>query len=120
MSKKNKKRRRSPPLTTCDRHHICFIKAKWSKGYAKAICQAFVRTVPVVYHRELHSILHNVPIPDGELLKKAWMEYQKNKDEIDGYDICRTIAWLYVTIPNTEFRKAMQTQLDFFSEKLGG
>lgn len=120
MSKKSKKRRKSPSLSTCDRHHICFIKAKWSRGYAKAICHAFVRPVPVVYHRELHSILHNVPIPDGELLREAWMKYQKNKDEIDGYDIRRAIAWLYVAIPDTDFRKAMQLQLDFFSTRLGG
>lgn len=120
MSKKNRKRRRSLPLSACDRHHICFIKAKWSKGYAKAICQAFVRTVPVVYHRELHSLLHNVPIPDGELLRKAWMEYQRNKDEIDSYDVARAAAWLYVHIPDSEFRKAMQFEIDFFSNKLGG
>lgn len=118
MSKKSKKRRRNPPLTTCDRHHLCFIKAKWNKGYAKAICQAFVRLVPVVYHRELHSLLHNVPVPDGDLLRQAWIEYQRNKDEIDSYDVARAAAWLYVHIPDNNFRKAMQVQVDFFSTHL--
>ena len=119
MSKKSKKRRRrSPPLTTCDRHHLCFVKARWNKGYAKAICQAFVRPVPVVYHRELHSYLHNVPIPNGKLLREAWIEYQKNKDEIDSYDVVRAAAWLYVHIPDSEFRKAMQFEIDFFSMRL--
>ena len=119
MSKKRKKRRKSPPLTTCDRHHICFPKKqKWGNGYAKAICQAFVRLVPVVYHRELHSLLHNVPVPDGELLRKAWMEYQREKNEVDSNDVTRAAAWLYVHIPDTEFRKAMQFESDFFSTHL--
>lgn len=118
MGKKRKKRRRTPPLNACDRHHLCFTRAKWSKGYAKSICNAFVRPVPVVYHRELHSLLHYVPVPDGELLSKAWQEYQRNADEIDRYDVARAAAWLYVHIPDAEFRKAMQFQVDFFSTRL--
>lgn len=118
MSKK-RRRRRKPPITACDRHHICFQKRYWSKGYAKALCQAFVRPVPVVFHRELHSILSTVPVPSGELCKNAWIKYQKNKEEIDSYGICRAIAWLYVNIPDMEFRKAMQIELNFFAEKIG-
>lgn len=120
MSKKKKrKRRKNPAPNICDRHHICFQKRNWSKGYAKAICMAFVRTVPVVYHRELHALIKDVPVPDGALLAEAWKEYQKNADEIDKYDVCRAIAWLYVHIPDVEFRKAMQFQLDFFTVRIG-
>lgn len=119
MSKKKKRRyRRTPPLTARNRHHICFTRANWSKGYAKAICQAFVRPVPVAYHRELHAKLHYVPVPSEELLCNAWLEYQKNQDEIDRYDICRAAAWLYVNIPDSEFRRAMQYQIDFFTVRL--
>ena len=116
MSKKNKKKHaRIPPLTTRDRHHICYQKRYWNKGYAKAICQAFVRYVPVVYHRELHAYLHTVPVPDNSLLKAAWERYQANKIEIDSYDVARAAAWLYVNIPDPEFRKAMQFEVDFFA-----
>lgn len=117
--KKNKSKRRGvPPITAKDRHHICFTKAAWGRGYAKSICTTFVRPIPVVYHRELHANLHFVPVPPGDQLREAWVKYQRNKDEIDSYDICRAIAWLYVNIPDEDFRKAMQYQLDFFSTRL--
>lgn len=118
MSKKKRRRcRRTPPLTAKDRHHICWTRASWGRGYARAIRNAFVRPVPVVWHRELHSRLSTVPVPDGALLKKAWIEYQKEADIIDSMGVCQAIAWLYVHIPDVEFRKAMQFQLDFFASK---
>ena len=119
MGKKKKKRARRaakiPPIATKDRHHICFQKRYWNKGYAKAICNAVVRYVPVVYHRELHTRLKTVPVPPPELLKKAWMAYERDKDTIDAYDVTRAAAWLYVNIPDAEFRKAIQYQIDFFA-----
>lgn len=48
------------------------------------------------------------------------MKYLKEQDEIDSYGISRAIAWLYVNIPDANFRRAMQVQLDFFVERLGG
>ena len=118
MSKKNKcKRARIPPISTQDRHHICFQKRNWNKGYARAICMAFVRYVPVVYHRELHAHLKTVPVPDNALLKAAWDKYQANRVEIDSYDVARAAAWLYVNIPDGDFRKAMQFQVDFFAQR---
>ena len=120
----SKKKRKQKLLMTgrslnCDRHHqhICFQKRNWSKGYAKAICMAFVRYVPVVYHRELHARLRTVPVPDNALLKAAWEKYQANKVEIDSYSAARAAAWLYVNIPDEQFRKAMQFQVDFFATK---
>lgn len=71
--------------------------------------------MPVVHHRKLHYLLETVPVPDGELLHEAWIEYQKNADEIDTYGVARAAAWLYVHIPDPEFRKAMQFQIDFFA-----
>lgn len=122
MSKKKKRQRKrnNPPLYAKDRHHICFQGRHWAHGYAKLLRDSFVRPVPIVFHRELHNILHDVPLPDGAQLKEAWVRYQRDKDEIDGYGVCRAIAWLYVNIPDTDFRKAMQFQLNFFTEKLGG
>jgi len=118
MSKKKRRRcRKAPPLTAKDRHHICYQGRYWESGYARAIRKAFVRPVPVVWHRELHSRLNTVPVPDGALLKKAWLEYQKEADIINSMGVCQAIAWLYVHIPDVEFRKAMQFQLDFFASK---
>lgn len=111
--------KRIPPITTMDRHHICFARSKWNTGYAKEICRAFVRYVPVVYHRELHSKLKTVPVPPGNLLKEAWERYLQDKAVIDSYDVARAAAWLYVNIPDVEFRKAMQTQIDYFATTLG-
>ena len=117
MSKKKNNRVRIPPITTRDRHHLLFWKRNWSKGYAKLMRMAFVRYVPVVYHRELHAHLRTVPVPDNALLKVAWEKYQANKLEIDSYDAARAAAWLYVNIPDEQFREAMQFQLDFFATK---
>lgn len=118
MSKKKRRRcRGTPPLTVKDRHHICYQGRYWGSGYAKAIRNAFVRPVPVVWHRELHSRLSTVPVPDSALLKKAWLEYQEEADIIDSLGVCQAIAWLYVHIPDVEFRRAMQFQLDFIASK---
>lgn len=120
MGKKRKRRtkvRRNPPLTAMDRHHICWTRASWNRGYARAIRNAFVRPVPVLWHRELHHLMGYVPVPPWDLLRQAWVEYQREQDIIDSMGVCQAIAWLYVHIPDVEFRKAMQFQLDFFATK---
>ena len=100
--------------------HICYQRKQWVGGYAYKIRHAFVRKVPVPIHDELHHFyLSDVPRPPEEVMKKAWEEYVANRAEIDQYDICRAIAWLYVHVPDAKFRKAMQTQLDFFTLRLG-
>lgn len=119
MSKKKRRCRRTPSLAATDRHHICFQGRYWSCGYAKAIRNAFIRPVPIVWHRELHSKLNTVPVPDSSLLKQAWSKYQANKVEIDSYDVARAAAWLYVNIPDEQFREAMQFQVDFFTTRSG-
>lgn len=119
MGKKKARRRRphTPPLSAKDKHHICYQGRHWNSGYAKSIRGAFVRPVPVIWHRELHSGLSDVPLPPADMLKQAWLDYQKDKWYIDSMGVCQAIAWLYVHIPDVEFRKAMQYQLDFFSVK---
>lgn len=118
MSKKYKRRcRRTPSLSIKNRHHICYQGRYWRCGYAKAIRNAFIRPVPIVWHRELHSRLNTVPVPNSSLLRQAWLEYKKNAEIIDSMGVCQAIAWLYVHIPDVEFRKAMQYQLDFFASK---
>ena len=117
MSKKKRRCRKTPPLSAKDCHHTCYQGRYWNCGYAKAIRNAFIRPVPIVWHRELHSRLNTVPVPDGALLKQAWLEYQEDAEIIGTMGVCQAIAWLYVHIPDVEFRKAMQYQLDFFASK---
>lgn len=76
---------------------------------------AFVRPVLVKHHRKLHALLETVPVPSEELLKEAWEKYLANKEVIDSYGAARAAAWLYVNIPDQEFRKAMQAQIDFLA-----
>ena len=103
-----------------NQHHLCWPRTGWKDGYAYKIRHAFVRPVPVPIHDELHhDYLSDVPRPPEDVMKKAWAEYCANKAEIDQYDICRAIAWLYVHVEDAQFRKAMQIQLDFFHLKLG-
>lgn len=117
MSKRKRRSRRPPPITAKDRHHILYQERYWNNGYAKALRNAFVRPVPVLWHRELHRLLTNVPTPNNDLIRQAWVEYQADKDAIDYMGLCQAIAWLYVHIPDAEFRRAMQFQLDFFVTK---
>lgn len=100
-----------------DVHHICFQRRKWSKGYARLLRRVFARRVPSEWHCDLHKELRDVPVPNDMLLWQAWIDYQRDKDRVNRMDICQAIAWLYVHIPDVEFRKAMQFQLDFFAAK---
>jgi len=120
MSKKKRQRGRADSTCPMDKHHLLFQRTHWSKNHALLLRRAFVRSVPIEYHRELHALLHDVPLPDSELLRAAWNEYKANQREIDEFDVCRALAWLYVAIPDVDFRQAMQIQLDFFAQKLGG
>lgn len=111
------KTERMPPIMAMDRHHCCYQRRFWDVGYARLICMAFVRYVPIEWHRELHARLSSVPVPPAYMLRVAWQKYQDNKRTIDSYDVCRALAWLYTHIPDVDFRKAIQYQLDFFTAK---
>lgn len=111
---KNRNRRIHPEVDT---HHLLFIHRSWDRGYARALRDNFTRRIPVAIHRELHSILKNVPVPDGNLCREAWQAYCRERDFVDMYGPARACAWLYVHIPDVAFRRAMQVQIDFFTEK---
>lgn len=98
-------------------HHILWQKRDWNAGYAKRLRTVFVRQIPDDMHKDLHKELMELPVPPGDLLRKCWMDYQKDKDEIDAYDIFRACAWLYVHIPDPAFRSAMHWQIDFFASR---
>lgn len=75
--------------------------------------------LPVPIHDTLHhDALDRVPRPPEYLLKDAWTEYLAHP-EVKSYPLVRKLAWLYVHIPDREFRKAMQMQIDFLTLNLG-
>lgn len=78
-----------------------------------------MREVPIEWHRELHTILHDVPLPTESELRIMWEDYQKDRDSIDTYDVVRALGWLYNHSSHEGFRWAIKTQLDFFKNKIG-
>jgi hypothetical protein len=98
-----------------DRHHLLWQKRHWENGFAYLLRGSFVRPIEVSLHRQLHAVMRDIPVPTGNQCKVAYLRYLANQEEIDSYDIARACAWLYVNMPNVEFRKAMQEQIDFFS-----
>ena len=121
MGRKGRRIKKAKRQHGTNEHHFLFPRTDWNYGFGLLLRYAFTAQTPVDVHNELHRhILCAVPRPDESLLEAAWNEYQANKLEIDKYSMVRKMAWLYVEIPDTKFRRAMQAQIDFFTEELGG
>lgn len=76
---------------------------------------SFIYAVPIVRHRELHRLVSDVPLPPESILAEVWRKYEAERDVVDSYGISRALAWLYVNVPDADFRRAIQMQIDFFS-----
>jgi hypothetical protein len=79
--KKGRKKKAQPaPLPNrgaCDFHHFLFQKRHWNQGYAKLIRNhpyAGAKIPMATLHREIHSKVHDVPRPNGDICKQT---YQK-------------------------------------------
>ena len=121
MGRRGRRIRKLQRKHEVNHHHLLYPRRDWSSGYAYLVRHAFIREVPVGIHNELHRIIvKEIPVPPESIMKKAWEDYQLNKWEIDSYDICRALAWLYVHVEDANFRKEIQKQIDFFTETLGG
>lgn len=121
MGRRGRKIRKLQRRHDVNKHHLLYPRKDWNSGYAYLVRHAFIREVPVDIHNELHhDIIREIPVPSDAIMKIAWVEYQNNKCEIDRYDICRALAWLYVHVNDAKFRSAIQKQIDFFTERLGG
>ena len=119
MGRKGRRIRKLNNKHKYNQHHLLWPRHDWNTGYAYLLRNAFVRTVPVPVHNELHhKYLASIPVPSERLLEIVWSEYLLDKAEIDNYDTRKAIAWLYDHVNNAEFRKAMQTQFDFFATRL--
>lgn len=80
MSNRSKKRKLCPACSINDFHHFLFQKRHWQQGYAKALREhpymgAYIpqRTL----HRELHSKVHDVPVPNGRECRLAFEELMR-------------------------------------------
>ncbi len=121
MGRRGRRIRKLQRSHETNHHHLLYPRRGWCDGYAYLVRHAFIREVPVDIHNELHrDIVKEIPVPSESVMKVAWEEYQKNKFEIDRYGICRALAWLYVHVNDVKFRKEIQKQIDFFTERLGG
>lgn len=119
MGRKGRRIRKLHDKHKYNKHHLLWPRHDWSTGYAYLLRNAFVRTVPIQVHNELHQkCLTSIPVPSERLLEIVWAEYLLDKTEIDNYDTRKAIAWLYDHVNNADFRKAMQTQFDFFATRL--
>lgn len=106
MSKKSKIKENS--------HHLLFCRTDWNTGYAKLLRESFIYKIPIGVHDELHhTVLQSVHKPSDELLKTTW-EILQESPQVASYGILRALVWLYVYTPDTEFRKDIQKQIDFF------
>lgn len=120
MGRRGRRIRKLQRKREVNHHHLLYPRRDWSYGYAYLVRHAFIREIPVGIHNELHQyIVKEIPVPSEEKMKAAWEAYQARKYEIDGFGICRALAWLYVHIDDVAFRKEIQKQIDFFTERLG-
>lgn len=58
-----------------DKHHLCFPRRGWNKGYAHALRHHwyFVTEIPrETLHARIHESVTNVPVPSGQSAKDAY------------------------------------------------
>lgn len=73
MSRKKKKNKGvGSRRNNYDYHHIFFQKKHWSRGYAKVLrehpyCGSYIPQATL--HRGLHSKIHDVPVPNGNICR---------------------------------------------------
>lgn len=75
--KKRKQRRKAVNWSREDFHHILFQKRHWEKGYAKALRMhpyAGKYIPQATLHREIHSKVNTVPVPEGSECRRAYLE----------------------------------------------
>lgn len=77
--KKSRKRKKAQPIPQnqagCDFHHFLFQKRHWNDGYAKTLRNhpyAGAKIPMATLHREIHSKVHDVPRPNGDICKRTY------------------------------------------------
>ena len=67
----------NPKVERITTHHFLFQRRHWQQGYAKALrehryCGAYIPQATL--HRELHSKVHDVPVPNGSVCRQVYRE----------------------------------------------
>lgn len=86
MSKKKRKlgKHRQIAYNATDYHHILFQRKHWQNGYAKALREHpyMGKYIPThSLHREIHSKIHDVPTPNGNMCRHAYHELLNRERE---------------------------------------
>lgn len=75
--RKKKAYRKYHYTSTVDYHHFLFQRKHWQQGYAKALREHWYMGIYIprdTLHREIHSKIHDVPVPNGKDCKKVFEE----------------------------------------------
>lgn len=83
MSKKKRKKVQFNPYRE-DCHHLLFQGRHWNQGWAKRLRehQYFKVMIPqMTLHREIHSKIHDVPVPNGADCRRAYEAVEKGLRE---------------------------------------
>lgn len=76
LRRNRKQRRLQAQRSAYDRHHLCFIKRRWSNGSIYALRQFHYCIMPIpraTLHRYIHENIAHIPVP-SELGAKAALE----------------------------------------------
>lgn len=93
-----------------DNHHLLFTRHDWDNSYGKLLRAKLVYRVPIELHRQLHSQLKLVPLPDDAELRFAWERYQAEKQKVDAMSMGRACDWLLRYIYDDQFQEAIKIQ----------
>ena len=120
MSKKKRRKRRYAQPNQCqkstNRHHLLFQGRYWSKGYAKALREAFVFSIRIDLHNQLHNeVIHDVPRPSDQEIKRLLYLYHDQIDYTANMTIEQACAWLIVNTEDADFKRAIMIQYDFLT-----
>lgn len=119
MAKKKRKKRKicrkNQQFRGNNRHHLLFQGRYWSKGYAKALREAFVFSIRIDLHNQLHNeVIHDVPRPSGDEIYRLWRIYDEQREYVDNLGIIHACEWLIANTRDEQFKSAIITQYKFF------
>lgn len=114
MAKRRKRNKAQKFARYSNRHHLIFQRRHYADGYGYLLRQAFIYEIPVKKHDGLHKVLHDIPKPPEDQLKRAYERYLNQKSYIDTLDICEALEWLIWACEDEAWRACMRKQLDYF------
>lgn len=123
MSKHKKRKRykkKRPPITKVrDKHHLCYQRRKWQRGYLRLLrdywyCRVYIPRDTL--HRKLHLELKDVPVPQNASAKAALeqLEHLEKYSAISEFDSIERRLDLLASL----FDCSDQATADAFREQL--